>query len=206
MLKKAFQWLNDKPAMKTSPVLLKGTKVVLRDKHISDAAKDYEWRTDRELSKLDATEPITMPYEIFLRLSRDEITYLNPYSKRLAIDTYDGHHIGNCMYYDIDCNKSEVELGIMIDRQYWNQGYGTDAIETLLAYIFTTTTLKRAYLHTLDWNQRGRSSFTKAGLQEIKTVSRHGKDFIMMEILKKDWESRKTTNSRAGDLYKSDHK
>ena len=171
-------------------MVIKGEKVVLREKRIEDAPDDYAWRTDEELARLDATRPVTMSYEAFLRHSRDEIAYSNVSSRRLAIDTLDGRHIGNCMYYDINLKRGEVELGIMIDRNYWSQGYGADSVGALLTHIFTTTQLNRVYLHTLDWNHRGRRSFAKAGLREVKNVRRSGMDFVLMEILRDDWEGK----------------
>ena len=40
------------------------------------------------------------------------------------------------------------------DRRFWGKGYGNDAVNTLVRYVFTETRLRRVYLHTLDWNQR----------------------------------------------------
>ncbi len=178
----------------TAPVehmSIKGNKVVLREKRIEDAPDDYAWRVDDELARLDATRPLRMSYEDFLRYSREELTYPSPRSKRIAIDTHDGEHIGNCMYYDIDLRRGEAELGIMIDRKYWNQGYGTDTVDTLLHHIFSTTPITRIYLHTLDWNHRARRSFAKSGFLEVKPVRRNGMDFIQMEVWRDAWERHK---------------
>jgi RimJ/RimL family protein N-acetyltransferase len=172
-------------------VVTRGEKVVLREKRREDAADDYAWRTDEELARLDATRPVRMSYDQFVRYSIEEIMYSSSSSKRLAIDTFDGRHIGNCMYYDIDLRRGQAELGIMIgDRDYWDAGYGTDSVDVLLAHIFGSTPLKRVYLHTLDWNQRARRSFAKSGFQEMKNVRRSGMDFVRMEVTRHDWERR----------------
>ena len=167
---------------------VKGHKVALREKHLEDAPDDYSWRTDEELARLDATTPLTMSYADFLRYYRDDFRYPSLWSRRFAIDTLDGKHIGNCMYYDIDNIKGQTELGIMIgDRDYWSRGYGTDAVTTLLEHIFANTSLNRVYLHTLEWNTRAQRSFKKAGFQEVKRVSRDRKKFILMDIRRSDW-------------------
>lgn len=173
-------------------LFITGEKVVLREKRIEDADDDFAWRTDEELAKLDATRPLNMSYSDFLRYVKEEIDVPNPRSKRLAIDTTDGKHIGNFMYYDIDLRRGEVELGIMIgDREYWGKGYGTDTVIAVQDYIFTNTPLTRVYLHTLEWNERARRSFAKAGLREVKTVRRSGMKFVRMETLRQEWETRK---------------
>ena len=121
MLRRGFPWSRTMPEPDKG-VFVEGEKVVLREKTIEDAADDYEWRVDDELASLDATRPLNMSYKDFLKYTGDELALPNPRSKRLAIDTADGKHIGNCMYYDIDIRKGETEIGIMIDREYWNKG------------------------------------------------------------------------------------
>jgi len=180
--------------------LIKGEKVILRDKRIEDAPDDYSWRVDEELARLDATRPLNMSYEGFLRYSREELEFPSPRSRRFAIDTHDGKHIGNCMYYDIDLRQGETELGIMIgDRDYWNKGYGRDTVNTMLEHIFATTPVKRVYLHTLGWNHRARRSFAQSGFREVKQVHRSGMDFILMEICRSDWERHKLAAQKASE-------
>ena len=176
---------------------MKGKKIILREKRILDAADDYGWRIDDELARLDATRPINMSLDDFIRYSEDELAFPSPRSRRFGVDTHDGRHIGNCMYYDIDMRRGEAELGIMIgDRDYWSKGYGTDTVDTLLNYIFTTTPLTRMYLHTLDWNARARKSFAKSGFKEIKKVRRSGLDFIQMEVWRSEWERLRTQQAK----------
>jgi RimJ/RimL family protein N-acetyltransferase len=185
-LKKVFQWnrRNRPEHSNQGNFIIEGTKVVLRQKRIEDAFHDYQWRIDPELSKLDATFPLRIRYKEFVRFSLDEIEYPGRRSKRLAIDTKDGVHIGNCMYYDLDERRGQTELGIMIgDRDYWNGGYGTDAVVTLVEHIFKTiSSINKIYLHTLDWNDRARKSFAKAGFVEVREVKRDGQNFVLMEM------------------------
>ena len=191
MFKKAFPW-----SRKTSEhperdhVSLRGARIVVREKDMSDISDDYDWRTDAELAELDATRPLGMSYDDFYRYSKDDLTLPSVRSKRLAIDTTEGKHIGNCMFYDIDLRDGEAEVGIMIgDKDYWGQGYGTEAMDVLLDHMFTAYPFNRIYLHTLTWNQRALNSFRKSGLREVRQVRRSGSDFIEMEITRDAWEA-----------------
>jgi RimJ/RimL family protein N-acetyltransferase len=174
----------------TSDLRLVGELTVLRSKSMDDAEADYSWRIDPELADLDATRPVTLSYPEYLRYHRDDVNYPSPWSVRMAIETLDGRHIGNCMYYDINTEKSQCELGIMIgDRKYWSKGYGTDVIRTALARIFSATELDRVYLHTLTHNFRAQKSFAKAGFLHVREVKRDGNEFKLMEIWRQEWEA-----------------
>ena len=169
-------------------VELHGARVVLREKRLEDAEQDYIWRSDAELARLDATYPLTMSYDRYLKIFEDQLRYPTPGSHHFSTDTTDGKYIGNCMYYDLDSVNLQAELGIVIgDRDYWSNSYGYDAVITLLDYMFTERKLKRVYLHTLEWNKRAQRCFEKSGFTPVKLVRRLSQDFILMEVLREDW-------------------
>ena len=187
MFRKAFPWSRDEN--KELPMVdEKGSKVRIREKREEDIRNEYVWRVDPELSRLDATRPLTMSYEYFFRYSREEMKFPNYRSKRLAVDTLEGLHIGNIMYYDLNRRDRQAELGIMIgDKEYWGNGYGTDTVNILLRHLIATMGLDRVYLHTLSWNYRAQASFNKSGFKSVRNVKRGGQDFILMEVLRTDW-------------------
>ena len=185
-------------------VELRGAKVILRDKREEDAERDYIWRSDPELARLDAAYPLTMSFDRYLKIFRDQLRYPTPGSHHFSTVTLDGKFIGNCMYYDLDSVNLQAELGIVIgDREYWSNAYGYDAVTTLLDYMFTEKGLKRVYLHTLEWNTRAQRCFEKSGFTPVKMVRRMSQDFILMEVLREDWfdksEERLAARSRPLD-------
>jgi RimJ/RimL family protein N-acetyltransferase len=81
-------------------------------------------------------------------------------------------------------------LGIVIgDRDYWSGGYGYDAVVTLLHHMFDDLRLKRVYLHTLDWNHRAQKCFERSGFNPVREVRRMSHNFILMEVLRDDWDA-----------------
>ena len=199
MFKKVFPWSARRSDQTEGrdDVYISGDKIVLREKHVSDIPDDYQWRTDQELAELDATRPLHMSYSEFERYSRQEVAYPAVRSKRLAVDTTDGVHIGNVMFYDIDLRSGEAELGIMIgDKEYWGHGYGTETVRLLLDHMFEAYPFTRVYLHTLEWNRRAQKSFYKSGFRDVKPVRRSGFDFIQMEIRRHEWDAAR--NGRDG--------
>lgn len=170
------------------PARIEGRLVALRPKRLEDAEADYAWRTDSELAKLDATAPLLISFPEYFRYHRDDLEFPSPWSVRLAIDTLEGRHIGNCMYYDIDAERKQAEMGIMIgDRAFWGRGYGTDAVKALLRHIFTATPIERVYLHTLAGNSRAQRAFARAGLKPAGDVRRDGFEFLKMEAHRDEW-------------------
>lgn len=167
-----------------------GLKVVLRRKRAEDAANDYRWRTDPELAELDATVVMRMSFEEYQHRYEEELRYPTPWVKRFAVETLDGLHIGNCMAYDIDTASGEGEVGIMLgERDYWGKGFGRDAIDLLLNECFAMPSIHRLYLHTLEWNTRARKAFARAGFREVRPVRRGGKNFVLMEIRRGEWDA-----------------
>jgi RimJ/RimL family protein N-acetyltransferase len=167
-----------------------GKKTRLREKKLSDVRDDYRWQSDPELSKLDAAPVLEMSFAIYL-LDYSSVLKRGNTRFPLAIDTLESRHIGNCTCYDIDEKKREAQVGIMIgDRDYWDKGYGTDAINTLVDHVFRNSSLDRLYLKTLDWNKRAYRCFEKSGFTDCGKLKHSGHNFILMEIKREQWEKR----------------
>ena len=173
-----------------SSSIINGENINIRPKILSDGESDYYWRSDPELSYLDATIPITLTLKEYLKYHESELKYPSKWSVRFGIETNEKIHIGNCMYYDIDFQKKSAELGIMIgNKQYWNKGYGSESVKLILIHIFSFTEIDLIYLHTLKSNFRAQKSFTKSGFTFKSFVRKNGYDFVRMEITKSSWEN-----------------
>ncbi len=176
---------------------IQGRRVVLREKNLQDVQDDYRWRVDPELARLDDAIPLRMTFPAFLEMYEDELKYPTPGRHRFTVESADGKHIGNCMYYDLDLVQGQVELGIMIgEREYWDQGYGTETVKAVLNHLFQNLRLRRVYLHTLDWNIRAQKCFTKCGFVPTGKVCRNGNTLIAMEILREAWEKQSGQESQ----------
>ena len=166
-------------------VIAAGVQVLLRRKRVGDAPADYAWRRDEALARYDAGRPITQLYEDFLRNFREELVNPHPFRRTFAVETLDGDHIGNVMYYNIDLARHETEFGVTIgDPDYWGHGFGTEAVRLLVDYVFSTTSLTRIYLHTLDWNVRAQRAFHSAGFRDMGRSRRGSHRFHRMEIVR----------------------
>ncbi len=164
-------------------------KVMLCSKGIADAPNDYSWKTDPELARLDAASPLATTFSDYLSCYSDELCDQNSPKNEFAIKTRDGKHIGNCAYYGIKEDRKEAEVGIVIgDRNYWDQGYGTDAIRTLVIHIFRNTNLERIHLKTLLDNKRAQRCFAKCGFTTCGYRAKKGYNFMLMELTRSRYQ------------------
>jgi len=174
--------------------VLVGQKVRLRPKRLEDAAQDYAWNRDRELARLDGSLPPSIAFTDYLEAYTLELKNPLPWRERFAIETVEGLHIGNCMYYDMDREKGEVEVGILVgDRRYWNHGYGSEALELLLSFLFDNTPVNKVRLHTLGWNRRAQRAFQKCGFNTAGQPPRPSQPFLLMALSRDDWANRSRT-------------
>ena len=169
--------------------MITGSKITLRDKRLADAPDDYTWATNPELAHLDAAPLLTTSFARYLSDYTNQLLYSPLTRHQFGIDTLEGKHIGNCVFYDVNKTKGEAELGIMIgDRSCWDKGYGAEAVTTLVSYIFKQTKLKRIYLKTLEENNRAQKCFQKCGFTSYRQQNKDGFRFVLMEIDRKQWE------------------
>jgi RimJ/RimL family protein N-acetyltransferase len=161
--------------------VLNGQKVSLRPRGLEDCANEYKWRTDEELCRLDAAVPVGLSYTEFLDRYSIELEYPG-LTHTLAMDTLNGTHIGECSLFNIDFVDGSTEIGILIgDKDYWNKGYGTDAMETFMQYIFSASDVEKIVLRTLDWNIRAQKCFAKCGFTQSGTMMKGEHRFLVME-------------------------
>lgn len=164
-------------------------KTRLREKRLGDARCDYSWQTDPELAALDAVSPPSLSYPEYLARYAVELRYPSARRHRFAIETSDSEHIGNCTYYAINNKQGEAEIGIMIgNRDYWDKGYGVDAVTNLLEVIFQQTRLNRIYLKTLVDNTRAQKCFAKCGFTPCGHLQRDDYTFVLMELHRRQWQ------------------
>lgn len=126
---------------------------------------------------------------------------MNRDERGFTILTKKGKAIGNVSLMGIDRVSRSAILGIVIgEKDYWNRGYGADAINTVLEVAFGDMGLRRVSLTVIDSNEQAVACYRKCGFvdegrdREAKFYRGEYRDFVRMGILKKEWLSRQRTN------------
>ncbi|MBI4758784.1 MAG: GNAT family N-acetyltransferase [Chloroflexi bacterium] len=171
--------------------MLVGEKVILRAIERSDIPRFVKWFNDPEVIRFLAMHvPLSVAAEEkwFERQLEDKDTRV------LAIETKDGVHIGNLGLHNFNYRDSHAELGIAIgEKEYWGQGYGTDAIRTVLKWAFGELNLNRVFLRTYPFNPRAIRCYEKCGFviegRLRQAIYRDGQyhDEIVMGVLRDEF-------------------
>jgi RimJ/RimL family protein N-acetyltransferase len=172
-----------------------GKRVRLRSDEHSDLASFVTWLNDREVTQyLLRTDPMSTAQE---EKWFERMITRPPEEMPLAIEvsTPGGWTlIGNTSLFDFDWINRCAEIGIFIGaKEYWSQGYGTEAMQLMLKHGFEDYGLNRIYLRVYSNNPRGQACYSKAGFKKEgvlrQAVFRNGQfiDVIMMGILSSEW-------------------
>lgn len=74
--------------------------------------------------------------------------------------------IGMVSCYSIDKRHHVGEIGIYLgEKNFWGQGYGTDALIAFLRHLFNDLEFESVYLHTYESNQRAQRSYLRIGFE-----------------------------------------
>jgi RimJ/RimL family protein N-acetyltransferase len=165
-----------------------GPRIRIRGKHADDALRDYTWRRDPEVTRQDGSPPVDPSFSRFLQQFEQELRFNDPRRRSFAIETSEGEHIGNVMYYNADAVRQRAELGISIgSAQHQGQGLGTETVVTFLRYLWGTLPVRVIELHAFDWNVRAQEAFKRAGFAPVARVYRSGRWYVRMEARREWW-------------------
>ena len=174
--------------------MILGKSIRLRPIERDDLPRFVAWFGDPEVRRhLSVYLPFSQAQEerwfenMLERTARQEAVVL-------CIETLDGTPIGTIGLHAINWKDRAAEMGISIgEKAYWNQGYGTDAIRTLLGLAFGEMNLHRISLRVDADNARAIRCYEKAGFQCEGTsrdaVFRQGKyiDQHVMSVLETEY-------------------
>ncbi len=152
--------------------MIEGSVVDLRALEMDDIDRCYRWINDREVTRFLSMRYQT-PYAAEESWLRDRISRAMSFTNRVmfAIVTKDGRHIGNCDLFDASPEERKAHLGIMIgEKDSWSQGFGTDAMLTMLRFAFDEMNLNRVELRVYAFNERAIRCYEKCGFVHEVTL------------------------------------
>ena len=164
-----------------------GEKCYLSPVNPEDAERYTEMLSDYEVAR----NLVVAPQVISLPQEREFLKRLDSEGHTFAIvDLKTDQLLGNCGLSSVDLINGSAECGIFIgNKDFWNRGYGTEAMCLLLDYAFNLLNLENVMLQVFDFNSRAIRSYIKCGFKEIgrrrkaRRIAGSSHDVVFMDIL-----------------------
>ncbi len=117
------------------------------------------------------------PYPLTEKDEKNFLDKISAFNKdyNFAIETKSGcKYIGGCGISDIDWKNRNCQVGIFIgSKDYRGKGYGTDALQTLVNFVFEQLGLKKFSLEVFAFNERAQKSYKKIGFETEGVFKNH---------------------------------
>ncbi len=80
-----------------------------------------------------------------------------------------------------------TEISFQILPEFWGEGFGTEAVRTVIRHAFDEKGLDRLLAETQAANTASRRLLTRLGMEEAGRVMRFGAEQIIYSLEKKDF-------------------
>lgn len=144
--------------------LLENTKIRLRAPEPEDLELLYKWENDTDLWEYGNANAPYSRFSLREYLSESKQDIYADKQLRLMVEMHpSGEVIGMTDLYDFDPFHRRAGVGILIDIEHRNRGYGLQALTLLDDYAFGFLSLKQIYAFVPEKNLASMQLFSKAG-------------------------------------------
>lgn len=175
--------------------MIEGKRIYLAPLDKDNIPVVLRWLADPEINRymLSGHEPISIEdeekwYDEMMASPTDHVFQVHV--------SEDDRYIGNVGLHHMDPKHRHAELGIMIGSQAdQGQGYGRDAIATVLRFAFGELGLHRVYLSCDPDNARGVAAYRAAGFKqvgrnrEVAFINGEFRDHLVFDLLEEEYRT-----------------
>ncbi len=170
-----------------------GSKCYLSVVNPEDYKRYTTWVND-----LEVTVGLAISHKVITELVEKEILEKLSTSEYnfAVIDKKTNSVIGNVGIPHLDLINQCAEVGIFIgDKNYWNNGYGSEALNLLLDFGFNILNLYNIRLSVFEFNQHALACYQKIGFKEAgrirggRNIAGRRYDLIYMDMVAEEYQS-----------------
>ena len=187
-----------------------GERIYLSPRNNEDIEKFTEWLNDFEITDYIGRSAYIMTLEGEKQYLEEN---LNKNYNFFIITLKEDKLIGTVGLENYDAINRTATLGIFIgDKDYRNEGYGTEAIKMVLDYGFNYLNLNNIKLDLMSFNERALKCYTKCGFKEYgrrrncKYINGKYYDSIEMDILANEFKGDYIRNKNIYDGGNNDNR
>jgi [ribosomal protein S5]-alanine N-acetyltransferase len=180
-------------------LLLETQRLILREFRQTDWQAVYEYRSDPEVARYMDFRPNTeQESKIFISVALANQKAQPRQSFNFALEKRtDNRLIGSCMLRITGIENKEGDIGYILNRRYWNQGYITEAAARVISFGFEQLGLHRIYSTCYPANIASYRVMEKIGMQregclrEVRFIKDTWCDSLLYSILEQEWRQQK---------------
>ena len=143
---------------------IKGKRVTIRDLQLEDVFEMRKWGYHDNPLLEDYNFPQMSDKEIGLWYKMKANGIFNKY---YGIRNENNELIGYMGIKGIKIIRREATLGIVLDPNHINKGYGTEILDTFLHFYFTKMKMRKMILEVAEFNKRAYRVYEKIGFQPV---------------------------------------
>ena len=175
--------------------MLETERLLLRKITRDDAPDIFEYASDAEVPTYMSWEPHQSIQETYSYLERAMKRYQehNP-GPWAIVHRRDAKMIGTCSFSFWDRQHNSSEIGYVLNRRYWGQGYMSEAVRAIVAFGFRELGMNRIQARCDVPNVGSARVMEKAGMtfegvlrQQLFEKGSY-RDIKIYSILKSEWE------------------
>lgn len=173
-------------------------RVRLRRMDDADVSALYATYSDVEAARYLARAPMTEPVQAEEMLARIQAGYADGTSLQLALERHaDGEFLGVCLLFNFVQRAARAELGYILRRVHWSQGYMAEALPGLVDHAFGPLALNRLEADIDPRNAASARVLERLGFQpegvlrERWIVRGEVSDSRLYGLLARDWQARR---------------
>ncbi|HEX8788974.1 MAG TPA: GNAT family N-acetyltransferase [Telluria sp.] len=186
-----------------NPVELQTRRLTLRWMNEDDAEACYAVRSDPQVARYLSRGPWTELAQARQAIEQTLANYASGAGLRLGIVLRDsGRLIGDACLYDFVDDSRRCDVGYVLGRAHWGQGYVSEALEALLGYGFDTLGLNRVEADIDPANAASGRVLEKLGFRregympERWIVNGVPADTVFYGLLRRHWQERRAAAPR----------
>lgn len=147
-----------------------GEKIFLRALEPNDVELLYQWENDPEIWQISQTLTPFSRFTLkqFVNTAQEDI-FAAKQLRLMINDQAKKQTIGIIDIFDIDPLNLRAGIGILIHRDFRQQGIATETLQLCTNYLFKTFFLHQIYANVLAENEISLALFSKCGFEIVGT-------------------------------------
>jgi RimJ/RimL family protein N-acetyltransferase len=119
-------------------MILETDRLILRQIKMDDKEAVFEYRSDKETNKYQGSIPETLEeMENFIRKTAKQINEPDTWFQFVLLAKESNKVIGDIGLHFLADDDRQVEIGFTLHKAYQKKGYATEALKSILNYLFS---------------------------------------------------------------------